>query len=56
MLSDITSKDYITLKTDAEDKSRWQKSLSCTIYNILQKNKKKKHLVRIEIILNFIFM
>ena len=28
MLSDITSKDYVTLKTDAGDRISWQKILS----------------------------
>ena len=27
LLSDITSKDYVTLKRDAEDRSSWQKSV-----------------------------
>jgi len=28
MLSDITSKENVTLKSDAEDRSSWQQSLS----------------------------
>jgi len=28
MLSHIASKDYVTLKRDAEDRSSWQQSLS----------------------------
>jgi len=30
MLGDITSKDYVTLKKDAHDRSNWQKNLSQT--------------------------